>query len=63
MRRVRMKNAEGVILLVDNRKIARALKDLQWLGKICRAGHSGLVTLERRIGSRPICIVLALTDA
>src|SRR6185436_15269072 len=52
--RVRVKNAERVIVLVDNRKVARALKNLQGSRKISRAGNTGLKALDRRIGSRSI---------
>src|SRR4030095_9484648 len=53
----RVKDPEGMIILVDNRKVTRALKNLQWSRKIGCTGNTGLVALQRRIGGRPISIV------
>src|SRR4051812_11570632 len=53
-----MKDSEGMIVLVHNRKVAGALKNLQWSWKIGRAWNTGLITLQRRVGSCPIFIVL-----
>ena len=48
-----MKDAEGVIVLIDN-QIRRALKNLKRSGKIGRARNTSLITLDGRIGSRSI---------
>src|SRR5437667_5849738 len=40
---VRVKDTERMIVLVDNRKVSRALKNLQWRWKIRHAGNTGLI--------------------
>src|SRR6185503_13797799 len=42
-----MKDAECVIVLVDNRKVPRALENLKGSGKIGRTGNTCLITLNR----------------
>ena len=56
--RVRVEDAKRVILLVDDREVARALKNLQRRREIRRARNTGLIALDRRIGGRASSIVL-----
>ena len=56
--RVGVEHAKGVILLVDNREVARALKNLQRRRQVGRARNAGLIALDRRIGGRSRSVVL-----
>ena len=52
-----MEHTEGMVILVHDREVAGALKNLQRRRKIRRTGNTGLITLAGWIRSRAISVI------